>query len=406
MKVLLVHKFFHVTGGSEIFFFEAEQVLKRHGHQVACFSTIDPRNKPSQYSSYFVKAPEFHKNNLLKRASQIVKIVYSFDAKKKMRKLLKDFKPDIVHVFTIFSHISPSILDACRQAEVPVVMSCNDYKHICPNQKMFHHQRLCQDCKGGKFYHAVINRCCHDSLAFSMASCLEAYIHHKFNLVRKNVNTFLFANDFMAEKTKEFWGAEDLQWRKLVNPFNSPEYEACYEYGDYCMFFGRFFPEKGVDVLLKAMDQLPDKKLVIVGEGPEKVHLMSLVEKLKLENVEFIGPKWGVQLDIYLKKARFVIVPSIWHENFPYVILQAFSRGKAVIGSCRGGIEELVEDGKYGLTYPAEDYKALAECIRILWNNSDIAVKMGRTAKEFADKEFNDESFYNHLIQIYKDVLK
>jgi len=111
-------------------------------------------------------------------------------------------------------------------------------------------------------------------------------------------------------------------------------------------------------------------------------------------------------LDSILKNARFTVVPSIWHENFPYVIVQSFAMGKAVIGTKRGGIPELIKDGEYGFTYPADDSSALADKINMLWNNPQLAVNMGLNAKSYADSIFNDQSFYETLMNIYRGVIK
>ncbi|MBN1364469.1 MAG: glycosyltransferase family 4 protein [Syntrophaceae bacterium] len=406
MKVLLVHKFFHVTGGAEVFFFETGRVLEKYGCEVAYFSTINERNRPSSYTKYFTHAPDFQSGNLLKRVRAIFRIVYSYEAKEKFTELLNDFRPDIVHIFAMFTHISPSILDACREVGVPVVISCNDYKHICPNYKLFHHGHLCEDCKGGRFYNTVRNKCCQNSLVYSVASCIESTSHHALNILRKNVHTFFFASEFMARKTEEFWGKDSFRWAKLLNPFDSTKYPLCKEYDDYFLFFGRFVEEKGADVLLQAMRQIPEPKLVLVGDGPQIEQLKGLAAQLGLENVEFIGPQWGEALDQILMRARFVVMPSVWHENFPYVIVQAFAMGKAVIGTDRGGIPELIKDKENGFVYPAHDPDTLAKRIEKLWLNPELAVEMGTKAKAYADDQFNDQKFYETLISNYESIVK
>jgi glycosyltransferase involved in cell wall biosynthesis len=404
LKILLVHKFHHITGGAEVFYFETSRILEANGHWVAHFSTIDKRNFPSQFSKYFVSPPDFRSGSILKRAAAIRKIVYSNESKAKFKELLKAFKPDIVHVFGMFTHLSPSILDACSEARIPVVVSCNDYKHICPNYKLFHHGRLCEDCKGKRFYKAIQNKCCQNSLTYSIASCIESTVHQTFDILRKNVDTFLFASEFMARKTEEFWGRDTFRWRKLINPYDSSTYPLSRKYEDYLLFFGRFVEEKGVDVLLRAMELAPSAKLVAVGDGPEYKMLLALKEQLNLSNVEFVGPKWGQDLDRLLANARFVVIPSVWHENFPYVILQSFAMGKAVIGTDRGGIPELVINGKTGYIYPAHDHEALAQHISYLWDNPNEAVAMGERAKVYVDSEFTDDEFYENLIEIYKEA--
>ncbi len=100
-----------------------------------------------------------------------------------------------------------------------------------------------------------------------------------------------------------------------------------------------------------------------------------------------------------------MVVPSLWHENFPYVILQSFAFGKAVVGSMRGGITELVSHGDRGLVYEATDAKALAHSIHQLWEDQATCMSMGQAAKRYADEAFNDESFYKNIMNIYQEVL-
>ena len=168
-------------------------------------------------------------------------------------------------------------------------MSCNDYKHICPNYKLFYHNNLCEKCRGKKFYQAVLNKCCHDSITYSVASALEYYYHEKMNLLRKNVDLFLFASDFMAKKTEDFWGKNTFKWRKLINPIKIETIKTKNESDDYILFFGRLVEEKGLKDLLLAMDNLPKIKLVVVGDGPER--------KESTNNVQFVGEKWGEEMN-------------------------------------------------------------------------------------------------------------
>ncbi|MCP5124565.1 MAG: glycosyltransferase family 4 protein [Gammaproteobacteria bacterium] len=405
MKLLLTHKFFKLTGGAEVFFFETGRLLEEHGHEVVYFSTSTSDNRPSPYEKYFIDPPEYSDGNILRRAFNIKRMIYSLKAKEKFARLLDDTKPDLVHAFAIHVHLTPSILVAAYEADVPVVMSCNDYKHICPNYKLYHHGHICTDCRGKRFYKAIVNRCCKDSLAFSIASSLEAYSHNAMNIYSKYVDMYLFSSEFMARETENFWGVGSFCWDMLRNPFESRKYPYSPDYEDYGLYFGRLIDEKGVDILVSAAALAPTVRLKIVGNGPDAGKLKALANSLGLNNIEFVGSLWGTALDDILKRTRFVVVPSVWHENFPYVINQSFAFGKAVIGTDRGGIPELVKHGERGIVYPAHDIRLLADAMLDLWNNSEKAVEMGRRAKEYSDSEFNDEQQYEKLMSIYKKVL-
>lgn len=405
MKILLAHNNFAVTGGAEVFYHEVGRVLSERGHQVAYFSAMSDTVETS-WKDYFPPVASHSQGSLLSKAINFPRMVYNRSAKYEMGRLIKDFKPDIIHAFGIYGRLTPAILDAAREAGVPVVMSCNDYKHICPNYKLYHHGKICGECKGGRFYRAIVNRCCHDSLIYSVASTVEAYTHTWMNIYRKNVHTFLYASEFMAHKTEEFWGKGTFKWEMLRNPFDTSKYLLKGEVGDYALYFGRLIGEKGVDVLLRAAGQAPDVPLVIVGDGPDRAKLEYQAQVAGLRNVRFVGAKWGADLNDWLRNCRFVVVPSLWHENFPYVILQAFAAGKPVVGSNRGGIPELVAHGELGAVYEATDAAMLAATIRNIAAMPDDEVQqMGEKAKRLVMDGFNDDVFYTRLMEIYEGVL-
>jgi glycosyltransferase involved in cell wall biosynthesis len=403
MRVILAHNHFKLSGGAEVFYHEVGRVLKENNHEVAFFSPQDD-GVDSEWSEYFPKVVAYKKNNFIQGITNIKNLIYSKETKLKFEELVNDFKPDIVHVFSIQIRLTPSFLSICNDRQIPLIMSCNDYKHICPNYKLFQNNTLCEACKGGKFYNATLKKCSKGSLKYSLASSIEAY-SHDFLGVYKNVDLFLFASNFMAKKTEEFWINKPFKWDILKNPFNSEKFIADETYENYILYFGRLIDEKGVDVLIKAMQHCPDVELKIIGTGPQEEELKKLATSLGLKNVSFLGPKWGDELNFYLKKCLCVVVPSLWHENFPYVILQSFAFSKAVIGTDRGGIPELIQNEKFGFIYPAKNDEKLAEYIRFAKNNKKKIIDMGKEAKLFADKNFNDKKFYENIKRIYDSLV-
>jgi glycosyltransferase involved in cell wall biosynthesis len=403
MRILLAHKFFHVSGGADTFFFETARILREHGHEVAVFSTRMDGDDEDPYSRYFVPPPSYTAAGTLEQVVGFGDMVYSLPAKRSFSKLIADFRPDVVHAFGIQTHLTPSILRAAHEAGVPVVMSCNDFKHLCPNSMLFHHGRLCDDCRGGRFYKAITNRCSKDSWKYSVAGSIEAYAHKALRSYQKDVDRYLFASRFMAGVTRSFWAKSSYSWSLLRNPFDATRQPAHYG-GDHVLYFGRISEEKGVETLVRALARLPDVPAQIVGDGPQLEMLTDLAARLGLESIEFPGARWGSELDAILERARMVVVPSVWHENFPYVILQAFAAGKPVVGSDRGGIPELVLEGRHGTVFPAGDDKALAAAIERLWQDPSRAAAMGRCAKQHVDDQFNDERFYREVIGIYREL--
>lgn len=402
MRVLLAHKYHSLVGGAEVFYFEVARILREHGHTVAFFSTESPDNLNVEGVLYTVRQPSYMEGGIVRRILGAGDMFYSSDKKQAMLAAIDDFKPDIVHAFAIHVHLSPSILEAAKEKGVPVVMSCNDYKHICPNYKLYDGKAICEACKGGRFYQASLKRCCKGSLVYSVASTIEAYVHQYTNVYKRFVDRYLFSSTFMLEKTKEFWAGFEFDHGFLRNPFNAAEYRA-EPSGVYALYFGRIVEEKGVDRIVEAA-RYSTVPIKIVGDGPELEALKGVVESQGLKHVSFLGALWGDDLKNVLYKARFVIVPSLWHENFPYVIFQAFAAGKPVIGSMRGGIPELVNEER-GLLFDPDHVGQLVECMNQLWEDPVQCASMGRSARKFVESQFSDEAFYQDLMLNYRSVI-
>lgn len=406
MKILLVHNNYSVKGGAEVFVFEIARVLEENGHDVAFFTAWEEGIKVPN-SDLFPSPADYKNGGLLRRLRQVPKAIYNRDAKAAFASMIERFKPDVVHAFAVYVRLTPAILEAAREAGIPVALSCNDYKHICPNYKLYHHGRICSDCKGGRFYNALYNRCAHNSVAISAVSMAEAYVHEWRNLWRGNVDIFLFASRFMASQTEAFWGKGTVKIDFLQNPFDAVKNHVPAHVGDYILYFGRLIEEKGVDVILDAAKLCPNVPIVVVGDGPDWAMLEDRASDL--DNVRFVGPAWDTDLRAWLEGARAVVVPSKWHENFPYVILQAFAAALPVIASNRGGIPELVhpeaERIAFGWTYEASDPSELAEIMREVMNRSEKDLEeMGRAAQSWVGEQFSDNALYSRLINIYEGI--
>jgi len=403
VRVLLVHKFHQLTGGAEVFYFDVARILKKNGHAVSFFTTDSSENIHTDDKVYTVPAPNYVNNSLIEKLKNSRDIFYSKNKKHAFSRAIQEFQPDIIHVFAIHVQLTPSILEAAKELSVPVLMSCNDYKHICPNYKIYNGSALCEKCKGHKFYNAVLQKCCKGSMMFSIASAIEAYIHEYYHVYDDLVDRYLFASQFMLNKTKEFWENKNVNYGVLRNPFDISCYSPVYK-GGYALYFGRIINEKGVHKIIEA-SKLINVPIKIVGDGPDLVMLQKEAIKYKLDHVEFLGSIWGDPLDKILYDARFVIVPSLWHENFPYVIFQAFAAGKPVIGSTRGGIPELIGQDR-GVLFDPNNVKELAAGLTRLWTDVEMCQHMGKKAREYVVEEFSDAAFYESLIENYQEVLK
>ena len=174
MKILQVNKFLWLSGGVERYMFDLSTLLESKGHEVSFFSMQDEeRNRPCPQTPYFVTNIDYQRMGPLgaaRKAARIVsKTVYSLESKSNLRQLVRDLRPDVAHVHSVFHQISPSVLPVLREEGIPIVQSVHNYKLICPNYQLYvpHKGEVCERCIPGKYYHCIGQRCMKDSLAAS-----------------------------------------------------------------------------------------------------------------------------------------------------------------------------------------------------------------------------------------------
>lgn len=403
MRILLVNKYFWKKGGSESVFFSEKELLESAGHSVIPFSMQGDLNEKSQYSKYFVDEVDYSKAGLKNRFLAASKIIYSFDAKNKMKTLLADHSLDVAH-FHIFQHqISPSVFGPLKGRGIPTILTLHDLKPICPNYKMYVNGRICEDCKNHRYFNCLVNRCTKGSVVGSLVNTIEMYFHHLMGYY-KGVDRFVAVSEFYKNKMIEF-GFDSEKISYLPNYVDANKYDPNVDEKGYVLYFGRLSEEKGVTVLLDAAKRIPKIPFVLVGTGPLEESLRSRAQEEYLDNVSFKGFKTGKELNRLITEANCIVVPSEWYENCPMAVLEAFAAGKSVIGSQIGGIPELIEQGEDGFTFKPGDAQELSEKIEWIWKDRNQAKEMGMEGRKKVEKHFSAESHYEGLISIYKSTL-
>lgn len=402
MNVLQVNKFHWLKGGSESVYLGLSQLLRSHGHNVISFSMKDERNLPSEWERFFVENVDYESASLSQKLLAASKILYSFDAKNKMRALLRDVDPAVAH-FHIFQHqISPSVFGPLRDRRIPIVLTLHDLKPICPNYKMLVNGNVCEMCKGGRFYNCFLNRCSKGSAAKSLIAVLEMYLHHALGYYR-SVDRYIAVSDFYRRKMIEF-GFPAGQIVHIPNSIDPSLFPLSHQDEGFGLYFGRLSEEKGVDTLLHALAKCPTVPFRVVGTGPLEAELKQLSSELGLSKVEFCGFKKGDELQKLLGAASFTVIPSQWYENCPMSVLESFSMGKPVIGSRIGGIPELIADGVDGYIFEPGKVDELAEKIQVLWDAPQRRRKMGLEGRTKVETEYSPERYYDKILSAYNDL--
>jgi glycosyltransferase involved in cell wall biosynthesis len=409
MKILYCNKYNYAFSGTEVYLFEAMELMRSKGHEVALFSMADPRGKPTPYDRHFVPHIDFKKDfkkdfetpaGWFRKAGLAGRAVYSREARLRIRAMIAEFRPDVAHVRNIYHHLSPSILWELKAQKVPVVYHLNDFKVLCASYNLVLRGEACEACKGGEFWHALKEKC-YPGWGARMTLVAEAYVHKWLGTYRKCVDCFLAPSQFVRDKFVEH-GWDPARFEVLPH---FQEVEAVVERGAEnapLLYFGRLSSEKGVDDLLHAMRRLPHLHLIVAGDGPERGRLEQLAVELGLRNVEFTGHVRGEVLDRLIADSRFTVLPSHAYETLGKTILESYAKARAVVATDMGSRRELVHAGKTGLLYKTGNVEQLASAIEFLSSRPELAEQMGQAGRTQVRERYTPEGHYETLIGLYE----
>jgi glycosyltransferase involved in cell wall biosynthesis len=404
MRTLLsVNNYFYRRGGAETVFLEHNSIFEGLGWQVVPFSMQHPRNLESPWSRYFVDELELGSDySLAGKLARLPKVIYSMEARAKLRTLLAVASPDVCHIHNLYHHISPSILGVLRQRGIPTVMTLHDLKVACPAYSMLAHDGICERCRGGKLRNVVINRCIKGSLALSSVIWAEATVHRLLGSYTRHVDRFVVPSRFYMTKLAE-WGLPVERFEHIPNFVSASAHEPRFQPGSHFVYVGRLSREKGVATLIRAASTA-GVSLRIVGTGPQRGELEALAASLP-GDIRFEGFLSGDALHEAIRSSRAFVVPSEGYENAPMTILEGYALGKPCIGAHVGGIPELVREGITGFCFPPGDAAALATRLNMLSGLSDAEVaRLGEQSRAWVETEFSVARYVDRISAVYRSV--
>jgi glycosyltransferase involved in cell wall biosynthesis len=381
MRVLHAYNTHRGMGGSDRTTAATIEVLRARGVEVEEF-VRDSRTLPA---------------NLGGKITAFVGGLHGGEAVHAFEAVLRSRRPDVVHVHELYPLISPWILPCCTRAGVPVVMTCNDFRLSCPVATHFIRGETCYKCLGGREYWCVV-RNCRDNVAESVAYAMRNASAHSFHLF-DHVHRFVVISDFMRGFMVERIGLEAS--RVVVNycAIGLPaEPVADPSQGTYVGFAGRFVPEKGVEVMVEACRSL-GLPMRFAGDAPQHPAIRAT------DNATFVMTKTPQDLAAFYRGARVIVVPSTWTEAFGIVAAEALSHGIPVVASRLGGLTTTVADGEAGLLAEPGNAADFAEKIRRIWDDPQLARRLGRGARAYVERQFAHPVHFERLMAVYEDAI-
>jgi glycosyltransferase involved in cell wall biosynthesis len=390
MRILLANKFYYRRGGDCVYTINLQELLEANGHEVAIFAMQFPDNLPTKWQKYFPSEVSFSPRKPIKFFKAIFRPFFSFEVWWKFRKLINDFKPDVVHLNNIHTQLSPLIAKMAHDRGIKVVWTLHDYKLLCPRYDCLREGKSCELCVHGDQHKTIAYRCVKGSILASLVAWLEIKIWNRERL-DSYVDTFICPSRFIREKMTQ-GGYEE---KKLCVKYNFMNEEKTHgpdiSRGNHYCFVGRLSKEKGIQTLLRVAAQLP-YPLKVVGTGPLEPSLRA--EFSAFPQIEFFGHCDWPRCREILAGAVCCVIPSEWYENNPLSLVESLMLGTPVLCADIGGLPEMASLSSQVSSFTSGDSADLEKQIRAIFQKPFLT-------KELDCDFFSGSTYWTALKSIY-----
>ncbi len=327
--------------------------------------------------------------------------IYARQAQRELRHLLREHRPDVLHLHNPYPLLSPWVVRTAHRAGVPVVQTVHNYRQICVNGVYFRNNEICTACAGRRLATpAVVHGCYRGSRAQSVVMAGALAVHRS---TWHSVDRYLALTEAVADHLRSFGIADD---RIVVKPNSIPDPLADLSAPsivgtDGFTFVGRLSPEKGVALLMEAWRRHPVGSLGplrVVGDGP----LRPLVEQAAAErsDVVYLGSLDQTGVREAVLASRALVIASVWHDVLPTVIIEALALGRPVLGTNLGGIPFVIGSAGWTVDATAE---ALAAALP---RAHAAAPALATTARERYLATFHPDVVVEQLMSVYRELAR
>ena len=399
MKVLLVNKFLYPKGGSETYVMNLGRYMQSVGHEVQYFGMDCEDRTVGNNAEAYTSPMDFHNGSFFDRIMYSVKTVYSEESRKKIRRVLDDFQPDVCHLNNFNYQLTPSIIQEIVKwrkengKNCKIIYTAHDLQLVCPNHLMTNpvSGEICEKCLGGNFVNCIKGKCIHGSTLKSAVGAVEAWFWNKLG-VYKNFDAVICPSGFLADKLS----SNPVLKEKItvMHNFINIQKPISIEKKNYVLFYGRYSKEKGIETLLNVADKLSNIQFVFAGIGP----LNEEVDKRK--NIENKGFLSGESLASLISEAAFTVVPSECPENCPFTVMESQMYGTPVLGAEIGGIPELIKTGETGELFESGNAQQLERMIESMILDK---AKLKAYSENCVNVKFDTtEEYFEKLIKLFE----
>ncbi|MEE1023537.1 MAG: glycosyltransferase family 4 protein, partial [Acutalibacteraceae bacterium] len=285
MKILMVNKFLYRKGGAETYALQLGELLKKNGNEVQYFGLENNKNIVGNNANAYVSDMDFT-TGILRNFKAPFRIIYSFEARRKIYKVLNDFQPDVVHLNNIQFHLTPSIILEIEkyrnntEKKVKIVYTAHDYQLICPSHGLFDSNiQVCEKCLNGNYTYCLRTKCVKNSFSKSLLGMLDAYFW-KYNKAYSYIDTIVCCSEFLKKKldTQERFRNKTVAIHNFVDQVEIMNVKK----ENYILQFGHLSKDKGTNTLLEVAKRMPNTHFVFAGYGE------AVQDIEKVSNAEYV----------------------------------------------------------------------------------------------------------------------
>lgn len=345
MRIIEATKFHYFRRGTSRHYFDLIAALERHGHSVASFSMRGAKILPTEWEKYFVSYVGYNRDDAAfwTRLIGIGRLFWSFEARRKMAALIRDFQPDVVHVHGVYHQLSLSFFPLVKRRGIPLVMTVHDYAMISPDKDAYYPE------VGKQYYKFLWIK----KYGFSkrLLLVLKKYWEDWYGFY-DFVDLFIVPSHYV-ESVLLAAGMKKERMAVLLHfiPEAGNQSEAVKDVtlpSRYFFFFGAISEVKGIETLLRLSRSL-DLPLLLAGRFESGPDLK------KYPQASYIGMRTKEELNTLILHATAVVGATKSPEPFGLTTLETIALGKPYFAFDTGALSEIIRNGFNGYLAKNED---------------------------------------------------
>jgi len=318
--------------------------------------------------------------------------LWSREAEQKVERLVREHRPQVMHVHNSFPLASPAVFWAAKRARVATFQTLHNFRLLCPQAMLVREGKMCEDCLGRFPLPGVVRGCYRGSRPQTAAAPATVSLHRAIGTYWHKVDRYVALNEFCRRKFIE----GGLPSRKIMIKPNFAPLGAAHadDQRQGALFVGHLYPEKGHRRLGACTRGRAVASTRSDRRGPgNKPFGASSRSRAGWQAADVVGAA--------MRRASCLVLPSLWYENFPMVVIEAFASGLPVVASRIGGLAEVIEEGVTGLLFEPGNAAELVQRLRWIEANPESARLMGARARQTYEHRYTAAKNYERLMQIY-----